>query len=92
MATIAGFFKKALGLQSKQEKDNTAYSPIIEAVNEEYVKLEGISNDELRGKTLEFRARIADYLSKIDAEIQQVNDEALATEDPAKTVADASGS
>ena len=81
MASIAGFLKSVFGLKSKQEKDNTLYSPIIDATNAEFEKLQGLSNDELRGKTLEFRARIADYLSKIDAEIDQVNTEAIATED-----------
>ena len=77
MAFIAGFLKNVLGLQSKQEKDNKAYAPIIEAVKAEFVQLESLSNDELRGKTLEFKARIADYLSRIDEEIVSVNGEAI---------------
>ncbi len=81
MASFAGLLKNVFGLKSKQEKDNEIYSPIIDAVNAEFAKLGALSNDELRGKTLEFRARIADYLSKIDAEIEQVNSEAIATED-----------
>jgi preprotein translocase subunit SecA len=81
MASFAGFLKNVFGIKSKQEKDNKAYSPIIDAVNTEFAQLADISNDELRGKTLEFRARIADYLSKIDAEIETVNGEAIATDD-----------
>ena len=47
---------------SKASKDLKSLAPKIALVNAEYVKLQNISNDELRAKTTEFRNRINEYL------------------------------
>lgn len=65
---MLGFFSKLLG-GSKSEKDVKTLSPIVDKINSFFVSYETISNDELRGKTAEFRLRIADYLKDIDEEI-----------------------
>ena len=61
---------------TKYDRDVATYQPIVEEINEIYAGLSKLSNDELRNKTLEFRARIAEYLSEIDEEIEQLNKEA----------------
>ncbi|MEO0733857.1 MAG: preprotein translocase subunit SecA, partial [Bacteroidota bacterium] len=71
--------KKLFG--SKQDRDVAKYQPIVEEVNEIFAGLSGLSNDELRNRTADFRQRIADYLSSIDAEIVRLGEEAEATED-----------
>jgi len=54
---------------SKSDRDVKELLPIVEAVNKEFVKLAGLSHDELRGKTTSLKARIATHLTGIDAKI-----------------------
>ncbi len=54
---------------NKADKDVQTLYPYVDKINKEFVKLEKISNDELRNKTTEFKSKINDYLSEIDNEI-----------------------
>ena len=65
-----GFLKKMFG--SKFDRDVKVIMPKIERIKEEYAQLQVLSNDELRNKTHEFRARIAEYLQEIDGEIETI--------------------
>lgn len=67
---MLGFLSKVFG-GSKSEKDIKSIEPIVTAVNEQFVKLQSISNDELRGKTRQFRKKISDHLLDIDTEIME---------------------
>ena len=71
--------KKLFG--SKQDRDVAKYQPVVEEINEVYVGLSSLSNDELRNRTVEFRARIADYLADIDAQIATLKEEVEAEPD-----------
>ena len=71
--------KKIFG--TKHERDINSYLPYVDLVNEEYDKLQGLSNEALRNKTHEFRQRIREYLAQIDQDIAQVKEEALQAED-----------
>jgi len=64
---MLGFLTKIFG--SKSERDIKLVQPLVVKINEEYAKLSSISNDELRGKTIEFKERIATFLTDIDAKI-----------------------
>src|SRR5690606_7648074 len=66
---------------SKSERDIKGVQPIVQKIKDEYEKLSGLSHDELRGKTLEFKSRIAEYLQDIDKEIDELKLHAEATED-----------
>ncbi len=74
---------KSLGkiFGNKHEKEFKAYSPMVDEINEQFDLLRNLSNDDLRGKTIEFRSRIADYLSEIDADIKQTRLDAESEED-----------
>ncbi|MEM6805523.1 MAG: preprotein translocase subunit SecA, partial [Bacteroidota bacterium] len=61
---------------SKKDKDVKALMPYAVSVNEEYEKLHNISDDELRGKTLEFKSRIDEYTKEIKDEIEALQAEA----------------
>ena len=74
-----GFLKKILG--TKSERDQNLYQSNVAVINGYFEQYQSLSNDDLRGKTLEFRDRIAEYLKDIDAEITSVNQQALDTED-----------
>ena len=45
---------------NKQERDMRALWPVVEEINQEYEKLKELSDDDLRDKTEEFRARLKD--------------------------------
>ena len=74
-----GLFKKILG--TKQDRDLAKFQPAVEEVNNYVEQYQQLSNDELRALTLDFRARIQEYLHDIDAEIVSVNQQALEAED-----------
>ena len=72
------FIAKSLGkiFGTKSDRDSAEYTPVVELVNEEYDKLSGLSNDELRNKTLDFRKRIAEHLAGLDGDIDGIKKEA----------------
>ncbi len=75
---MIGFIKKIFG--TKQDRDVATYQPLVDAINDEFDQLSTLSNDELRNRTQQFRERIAEYLSEIDADIKAIEEEALETE------------
>lgn len=68
------FLKKLL--PSKYDRDERHYMPFVIQTNEEFEKLENLSNDELRNKTLEFKARIREHLAGIDEDIKSLQEQA----------------
>jgi preprotein translocase subunit SecA len=74
---MLGFLNKIFG--SKSERDIKQIQPLVEQIKVEYAKLANISNDDLRNKTLEFKAKIAESLAAIDKEIAGLKAQA---EDP----------
>ncbi len=78
-----GFFDKLLNsvFGSKHEREYKEMQPLVNQINAEYDKLKSLSNDELRNKTVEFRERIAAYLSNIDKEIADLKEHAESEED-----------
>ncbi|MGN5955621.1 preprotein translocase subunit SecA [Sphingobacterium lactis] len=73
------FLSKLFG--SKSERDIKAIMPIVNKIKEEYDKLSGLTHDELRAKTQEFKQRISTYLQEIDNEINELKNTAESTED-----------
>ncbi|HVZ56604.1 MAG TPA: preprotein translocase subunit SecA [Chitinophagaceae bacterium] len=69
---MAGFFSKIFG-GSKSEKDVRKIQPLIGKINQYFASYQSLTNDQLRGKTTEFRQRIKEYLNDIDTEIATKN-------------------
>jgi preprotein translocase subunit SecA len=67
---MLNFISKLFG--SKSERDVKAITPIVEKIKAEFAKLDQLSNDELRAKTIHFKEIIKEGLAKIDAEILEV--------------------
>ena len=61
---------------SKSEKDVKAISPLVAVINNHFQSYETLSNDQLRGKTAEFRERIKNHLVEIDNNIKSLNEQA----------------
>ncbi|MCC7333176.1 MAG: preprotein translocase subunit SecA [Flavobacteriales bacterium] len=70
----AGFLNTVLKvfLGSKTDRDLKELSPIVEKTNQIYQTLQSISNDELRAKTLDFKARIASRLKPDEDKIAEI--------------------
>jgi preprotein translocase subunit SecA len=66
------FISKLFG--SKSERDVKGILPIVEKIKAEFSKLDGISHDELRAKTIAFKETIKQGLAEIDAELQELKD------------------
>src|SRR6478672_3610888 len=69
---MSSFLSKFFG-GSKSEKDVKAIQPLVKQINHHYEQYYSLSNDELRNKTAEFRARIQEHLKEIDDAIEQTN-------------------
>jgi len=76
---MLNIFKKVFG--TKYDKDVKAINPYVDKTNEFFQQYQSLSFDQLRGKTLEFRGRINEYLSTIDEEIDKAKADALTEED-----------
>ncbi|MHA4808757.1 preprotein translocase subunit SecA [Flavitalea flava] len=69
---MLGFISKIFG-GNKSEKDIKLIQPLTGRINQHFAAYQSLSNDQLRAKTVEFRDRIKDHLSKIDTEIADLN-------------------
>lgn len=76
---MIGILSKIFG-GNKSEKDVKRTVPLVAEINRAYSGLQSISNDELRGKTHEFRQRISEHLSDIDRQIADKKAEAESDE------------
>ncbi|MGV3684443.1 MAG: preprotein translocase subunit SecA [Daejeonella sp.] len=77
---MLGILSKLFG--SKSDRDIKTIQPLVEKTKEEYAKLANLSNDELRQKTVDFKSRIAAFLTDIDKEIADVRSRADAEDLP----------
>jgi len=68
------FISKLFG--NKSERDVKGVQPLVEKIKAEFSKLDQISHDELRAKTLDFKARISSGLEKTDTQIKAAKEEA----------------
>ena len=82
LGNILGNIAKIFG-GSAQERAMKEVAPIVDKINAVYATFEGLSHDELRGKTHEFKSRIADFLKEIDDQIRESHEkvEALTNEE-----------
>ncbi|MBL7699408.1 MAG: preprotein translocase subunit SecA [Chitinophagaceae bacterium] len=72
---MLGFISKIFG-GSKSEKDIKSIEPLVTTINQHFNSYQSLSNDELRGKTVIFRQRIAEHLKPVDEEIAKLSTQA----------------
>jgi preprotein translocase subunit SecA len=74
---------KILGLflGNKYERDMKEISPYVEKTHIEYGKLQNLSNDQLRDRTLEIKKRILEYIKEDEEEIRSLREKAETEED-----------
>ncbi len=68
------FLKKIL--PSKKDKDIRELQPLVDQINEYYEEFHDLTDDELRGKTIEFKAFIKEQLKELQGEIDARKKEA----------------
>src|ERR1700754_284746 len=73
---MLGILSKIFG-GNKSEKDIKHIQPLVGEVNQHFTAYQSLSNDQLRAKTVEFRARIREHLSKLDTKIDELNKRAV---------------
>ncbi len=68
------FVNKMLGkvMGNKSEKDIKSLEPKVEEINRIFGELSTISNDELRGKTQDFKQKIEDFISEPKSRIEEL--------------------
>ncbi len=67
---MLNFISKLFG--SKSDRDVKAITPIVEKIKAEFAKMDQLSHDELRAKTIYFKEIIKEGLAKIDTEIAEI--------------------
>ena len=79
---MLNFISKLFG-GSKSDKDVQQIRPMVTKINEFFQSYQQLTNDQLRGKTHEFRQRIREHLAPVQAEIDGLKQraEALPAED-----------
>ncbi len=67
---MANFITKIFG--SKHERDIKRIAPIVAQINELYEQFDSLSDDDLRRKTAEFKARITEATAEIREELKRL--------------------
>ena len=76
---LANIIEKLFG--SKSGRDIKAVQPIVDKAKEIFPTLESLSHDELRGKTVEFKKRIAENITEETARIAELRQKLETEED-----------
>ncbi|MGB8319126.1 MAG: preprotein translocase subunit SecA [Ignavibacteriaceae bacterium] len=71
--------KKIFG--DKHSKDFKLLWPIVEEINEEYEKIKGVTDDQLKEKTVEFKTKIEDYVAETKQKIDEIKEKLHSDED-----------
>jgi preprotein translocase subunit SecA len=68
------FFTKSVSklFGTKSDRDLKEVQPVLDKILAEFPKFASLSNDQLRGKTSEFKKRIAEYIASEQAEIDSI--------------------
>src|SRR5438128_4699624 len=68
---------------TRHERERKRVQPIVDEINDHYARLQTISDDELRGQSEKFRARIREVTTDIETRIAELKEKKRVTSDPA---------
>ncbi|HWL39128.1 MAG TPA: hypothetical protein VNO75_02740, partial [Gemmatimonadaceae bacterium] len=68
---------------TRHDRERKRVQPIVDDINEHYERLQGVSEEELKGQTAKFRARILEVTGVIEARIAELRERKKVTADPA---------
>ena len=72
--------KRILG--SRHIREAKKLQPLVDEINERFEEYQSLSEEQLKGKTAEFRAHIAEATAEIKDEIEELREEKRRSEDP----------
>src|SRR6185437_15113515 len=76
---LKGVLGKVFG--TRHERERKRIQPIVDEINEHYARLQGVSDDEIRGQTEKFRAVIRERTGEIEARIAALREQKRVTAD-----------
>ncbi|MGI9089734.1 MAG: preprotein translocase subunit SecA, partial [Gemmatimonadaceae bacterium] len=76
---VTNLFKSVFG--TRHDRERRRVQPLVDEINEHYARLGTISEDELRGQTAKFRARLQDATGDLDRRIAELREQKHATAD-----------
>ncbi|HEX2723486.1 MAG TPA: hypothetical protein VHM24_11240, partial [Gemmatimonadaceae bacterium] len=79
---LKGMLTGVFGTRHDREKKRV--QPIVDQINEEYQRLESVSDDELRSQTERFRQRIAEATGELEARVADLKEQKRITADAAE--------
>ena len=79
---LKGVLTKVLG--TRHDRERKRVQPIVDAVNEEYERLQSVSEEELKGQTEKFRARIREATGELEAKVAELKEQKKITADAAE--------
>src|SRR5438034_377938 len=79
-------FKQIIGavFGTRHERERRRIQPIVDAINEQYARLQGVSEDELRGQTDKFRRVIHERVGELEAKVTELKEQKRSASDPAE--------
>jgi preprotein translocase subunit SecA len=69
---------------TRHDRERKRVQPIVDEINEQYARLQTVSDEELRGQTEKFRARIREVTTDIEARIADLTNRKRVAVDPAE--------
>src|SRR3979411_293938 len=69
---------------TRHDRERKRVQPIVDEINEQYARLQAVSEEELRGQTEKFRARIREVTTGIGARSAELRDRKRVASDPAE--------
>jgi preprotein translocase subunit SecA len=82
MAGFLNILGKLFG--NKYDKDVKEISPIVDEINIQFEKLSQLTNDQLRGKTIELKNQINDFVDNERKKVEELKEKANNKEFPAE--------
>ena len=79
---LKGVLTRVLG--TRHDRERKRVQPIVDAINEEYERLQSVSEEELKGQTEKFRQRIREATGELEAKVAELKEQKKITADAAE--------
>src|SRR6478672_1422160 len=79
---LKGVLTNVFGTRHDREKKRV--QPIVDQINEEYERLQSVSEEELKGQTAKFRAQLSEATSELESRIAELKEQKKGTPDAAE--------
>ena len=70
---VTGLIKSVFG--TRHDRERRRVQPLVDQINAEYARLQTVSEDELRGQTAKFRARLHEATGELEARIAALKEQ-----------------